>query len=202
MYTSNSLLNYIKNSESISGQNLKALGHPGFLSFSGRTGSKDLLNMGQVILGQVVTWPSPKNMSHPQLYLVTIIISSSKHRTLKLTELATDFQRYRSVILDLESRYQKFRSNITLQIQRIIPKLRSGIENQIELTKILEFYRTSPWEKETFLTLLNTRKKEIGKHPCPSVLPDQLSKTNGSYHLIMSRNLWKLKYLVLRLRRC
>ena len=106
-------------------------------------------------------------MSHPQLYLVTIIISYSKHRTLKLTELATDFQRYRSVILDLETRYQKFRSNITLQIQRIIPKLRSGIENQIELTKILEFYRTSPWEKETFLTLLNTRKKEIGKYPCP-----------------------------------
>ena len=78
-------------------------------------------------------------------------------------ELSTDFQRYRSVILDLESRYQKFRSNITVQVQKIIPKLRSGIENQIELTKIIEGYRTSPWEKETFLTLLNTRKKEIGK---------------------------------------
>ena len=38
MYVCNSLLNYLKKFGSISGQNLKASGHLGFLSFSARVG--------------------------------------------------------------------------------------------------------------------------------------------------------------------
>ena len=82
-------------------------------------------------------------------------------RKLKDTRLAIDFQRYRKVLLDLEIRFENTRSEFTARIQTLIPKIRAGESDPVELTKLLQDYNNSPYEKERFLTLLNTRQKEI-----------------------------------------
>ena len=82
-------------------------------------------------------------------------------RKLKDTRLALDFQRYRKVLLDLETRFENTRSEFTAQIQTLLPRIREGVSDPSELTKLLQEYNNSPYEKERFLTLLNTRQKEI-----------------------------------------
>ena len=82
-------------------------------------------------------------------------------RKLKDTRLAIDFQRYRKVLLDLEIRFENTRSEFTARIQTLIPKIRAGESDPVELTNLLKDYNNSPYEKERFLTLLNTRQKEI-----------------------------------------
>ena len=82
-------------------------------------------------------------------------------RELKSSKVATDFQRYRSVLLDIEQRYETYRSKITYRIQQALPLIRSNASSEQELVNIVIDYKTSKYEKEEFLGLLYTRKKEI-----------------------------------------
>ena len=82
-------------------------------------------------------------------------------RRLKNTELSLDFQRYRSVLLDLEKNFEIMKSEFTSTIQVLLPKLRQNKADATELTDLILKYNTSPYEKETFLALLATRQKEI-----------------------------------------
>ena len=82
-------------------------------------------------------------------------------RRLKNTRLSLEFQRYRSVLLDLEKRFEVDQSQFKSKIQQLLPKMRAQKANPTELTNLLEEYNKSPYEKETFLALLSARQKEI-----------------------------------------
>ena len=82
-------------------------------------------------------------------------------RQLKGTRLAQDFHRYRAVLIDLGRRYEKLKGHLREKIQDVVPKVRSNELPQSALTEIVTEYLQSVYEKENFLILLNTRKKEI-----------------------------------------
>ena len=82
-------------------------------------------------------------------------------RKLKNHKLSQDFQSYRAVLLDLEHRFEVFQSKFSSNLQRLLPLIRSGHNNETELTESLEDYNNSPYEKEKILELLGTRQKEI-----------------------------------------
>ena len=82
-------------------------------------------------------------------------------RKLKGKNLALDFQRYRTILLDLEKRYEVEKSTFTSNIQTLLPKLKAQKAEAEDLTTLLEEYTTSRYEKETFNTLLSFRQKEI-----------------------------------------
>ena len=82
-------------------------------------------------------------------------------RELKITRVATDFQRYREVLIDLEQRYQTYRSKVSSRIKQVLPKIRSNASSEQELVDIVIEYKNSKYEKEEFLGLLYTRKKEV-----------------------------------------
>ena len=82
-------------------------------------------------------------------------------RRLKNTRLSLEFQRYRSVLMDLEQRFEIMQSKFKSKVQQLLPKMRALKASQNELTELLNEYNTSPYEKETFLALLSARQKEI-----------------------------------------
>ena len=82
-------------------------------------------------------------------------------RRLKNTDLALDFQRYRLVLLDLEKRFEEEKSYFISEMQTLLPNIRSGDADESDLTDLIDDYNSSPYEKEAFMTLLNTRQKEI-----------------------------------------
>ena len=82
-------------------------------------------------------------------------------RKLKNYNLSIDFQRYRALILDLESRFELAKTYFKAKIQTLLPKIRSGKAEEQELTELLTEYKQSVFEKENFLMLLGTRQKEI-----------------------------------------
>ena len=82
-------------------------------------------------------------------------------RKLKGKNLSLDFQRYRTMLLDLEKRYEVVKSEFTSNIQTLLPRLRAKKANGAELTALLKKYTESPYEKERFLALLAFRQKEI-----------------------------------------
>ena len=82
-------------------------------------------------------------------------------RELKITRVATDFQRYREVLIDLEQRYETYRSKVSSRIKQVLPKIRSNASSEQELVDIVIEYKNSKYEKEEFLGLLYTRKKEV-----------------------------------------
>ena len=82
-------------------------------------------------------------------------------RKLKSYNLPLDFQRYRAVLLDLEERFEEFKSNITSKMQTMLPLVRSGQADEGELAELIRQYNDSPYEREMFLGLLGTRQKEI-----------------------------------------
>ena len=82
-------------------------------------------------------------------------------RRLKNTRLSLEFQRYRSVLMDLEKRFEVDQSQFKSKIQQLLPKMRAQKASQSELTNLLQEYKNSPYEKETFLALLSARQKEI-----------------------------------------
>ena len=82
-------------------------------------------------------------------------------RRLKNTDLALDFQRYRLVLLDLEKRFEAEKSYFISEMQTLLPKIRSGDADESDLTDLIDDYNSSKYEKEAFMTLLNTRQKEI-----------------------------------------
>ena len=47
------------------------------------------------------------------------------------------------------------------RIQKLLPKLRQGKADPVELTNLISDYVTSPYYKEKFLALLSARQKEI-----------------------------------------
>ena len=82
-------------------------------------------------------------------------------RRLKSSNLALDFQRYRLVLLDLEKRFEAEKSYFISEMQTLLPKIRSGDADESDLTDLIDDYNSSKYEKEAFMTLLNTRQKEI-----------------------------------------
>ena len=82
-------------------------------------------------------------------------------RRLKNTRLSLEFQRYRSVLMDLEKRFEVMQSKFKSKIQQLLPKMRAQKANPTELTELLHEYNTSPYNKEIFLALLSARQKEI-----------------------------------------
>ena len=82
-------------------------------------------------------------------------------RKLKNHKLPTDFQSYRAILLDLESRFELAKTYFKAKIQTLLPKIRSGTAEEQELTDLLKEYKQSVFEKESFLLLLGTRQKEI-----------------------------------------
>ena len=82
-------------------------------------------------------------------------------RKLKGKNLALDFQRYRTILLDLEKRYEVEKSTFTSNIQTLLPKLKAQKAEPEDLTNLLQRYTDSRYEKETFNTLLAFRQKEI-----------------------------------------
>ena len=104
-------------------------------------------------------------------------IINKELRKLKSYRLPLDFQRYRALLLDLEQRFDKFKSLLTSKIQSLLPKIRSGQSEEVELTKILQLYQQSPFEKERFLGLLGVRQKEIETAEYIIYHPDLSSNT-------------------------
>ena len=82
-------------------------------------------------------------------------------RRLLNSDLALDFSRYRSVLLDLQKRFKEEESYFTSQMQTLLPEIRSGEAEDSALTTLLQEYSSSIYEKETFLALLAYRQKEI-----------------------------------------
>jgi hypothetical protein len=82
-------------------------------------------------------------------------------RRLKSTKLASDFLTYRSILLDLERRFELKRSTFIYRIQVLLPKIRSNQADESELSLLIGDYNNSPFEREKFLTVLNARQKEI-----------------------------------------
>ena len=82
-------------------------------------------------------------------------------RRLKGTRLSMDFQNYRTVLLNLEKRFENNKSFFTSKIQDLLPRLRQKKAEASELTDLIKEYNKSPYEKETFLGLLAARQKEI-----------------------------------------
>ena len=77
------------------------------------------------------------------------------------SRLPLDFQRYRSVLLDLKNSYEIMQSEFRVKIQKLLPRLRAKKAEGEELTNLIAEYKNDPYEKEKFLALLNTRQKEI-----------------------------------------
>ena len=98
-------------------------------------------------------------------------------RKLKNHRLSQDFQSYRAVLLDLEHRFEVYQSKFSSNLQTLLPLIRSGHNDEAELTKILEDYNKSPYEKEKFLGLLGTRQKEIETAEYIIYYPDLPSNT-------------------------
>lgn len=98
-------------------------------------------------------------------------------RKLKNHKLSQDFQSYRAVLLDLENRFQVFQRNFSSNLQTLLPLIRSGHNDEAELTNILVDYNKSPYEKERFLVLLGTRQKEIETAEYIIYYPDLPSNT-------------------------
>ena len=82
-------------------------------------------------------------------------------RRLMQSRLPLDFQRYRSVLLDLKNSYEIMQSEFRVKIQKLLPRLRAKKAEAEELTNLIAEYKNDPYEKEKFLALLNTRQKEI-----------------------------------------
>ena len=83
-------------------------------------------------------------------------------RKLKNFNLPLDFQRYRSLLLDLERRFEVKKTYYKSKIQTLLPLIRSGdMVAPTNLTALLKEYKESPYEKERFLSVLYTRQKEI-----------------------------------------
>ena len=82
-------------------------------------------------------------------------------RRLMHSRLPLDFQRYRSVLLDLKNSYEIMQSEFRVKIQKLLPRLRAKKAEAEELTNLIAEYKNDPYEKEKFLALLNTRQKEI-----------------------------------------
>ena len=82
-------------------------------------------------------------------------------RRLLNSDLALDFSRYRSILLDLQKRFKEEESYFTSQMQTLLPEIRSGEAEDSALTTLLQEYSASIYEKETFLALLAYRQKEI-----------------------------------------
>ena len=80
---------------------------------------------------------------------------------LKGTKLATDFLRYKEMLLDLETRFLLFQTRLKSGIQKLLPEVRKDISLEDCLTKLVGAYYDSPWRKDKFFTLLNVRQKEI-----------------------------------------
>ena len=83
-------------------------------------------------------------------------------RQLKNKNLALDFSSYRTILLDLEKGYDKLKSEVSFNISTLLPQVRENPALDAELTKVLNDYATSRYEKETFLAeCLAFRQKEI-----------------------------------------
>ena len=82
-------------------------------------------------------------------------------RKLKNSNLAVDFQKYRAVLLDAEQRYEEERSKFTSKLQKLLPQMRSDASKKDQLTALLNTYKSSRYERETFTGFLDTRQKEI-----------------------------------------
>ena len=83
-------------------------------------------------------------------------------RQLKNKNLALDFSRYRTILLDLENGYDKMKSHVSSKISTLLPKVKVNPDLDAELTKVLDDYATSRYEKETFTAeCLAFRQKEI-----------------------------------------
>ena len=83
-------------------------------------------------------------------------------RKLKNKNLALDFARYRTILLDLEKGFEKMKSQLTSKVQLLLPQVRVNPDLELELEKALNDYATSRYEKETFLAeCLAYRQKEI-----------------------------------------
>ena len=83
-------------------------------------------------------------------------------RQLKNKNLALDFNKYRTILLDLEKGYGIEKSYFTTEIQKLLPEVRlnPGLEGQ--LTELLNKYAASRYEKETFIAeCLSYRQKEM-----------------------------------------
>ena len=75
-------------------------------------------------------------------------------RKLKNSNLAVDFQKYRAVLLDAEQRYEEERSYFTAELQKLLPEMRSDASKKDKLTELLNKYRNSRYERETFTGFL------------------------------------------------
>ena len=83
-------------------------------------------------------------------------------RKLKSKNLALDFANYRTVLLDLEKGFGVMKSSFTAKVQTLLPQVRVNSDLADELTKLLNDYSTSRYEKETFIAeCLAYRQKEI-----------------------------------------
>ena len=86
-------------------------------------------------------------------------------KELKDYEFTKNFLSYLQMILYLESGFNMFKTRIKSKIQKLLPKIRGGGDNeedpQKKLTDLVSDYETSPFRKNLFFTLLKTRKKEI-----------------------------------------
>ena len=82
-------------------------------------------------------------------------------RQLKNSNLALDFQRYRAILLDAEQRFEEKRSYFTSELQTLLPEVRADATKAGTLATLLDEYKTSRYERETFTGFLDTRQKEI-----------------------------------------
>ena len=117
----------------------------------------DYCDQTDTILNEI----SQENIGEVQKIMVEMAEVKMFLEKLKGTKLATDFLRYKEMLLDLETRFILFQARLKSGIQKLLPEVRKDISLEDCLTKLVGAYFASPWSKDNFFTLLNVRQKEI-----------------------------------------
>ena len=109
-------------------------------------------------------------------------------RSYKSRNVVKNFPRYEKTFLSLEKYFLTFWRDFRLGLQKTLPLIRGGAENETDLTKLVGSYELSVFNKNFIKAFFDARNKEIGTiqdildlaKTSPSVVIDYGSTSEGN----------------------
>ena len=88
-------------------------------------------------------------------------LAERKFKTFMATNVVANYPSYKNIIVSLETNYNKFKNDVKVSCQKILPKIRTGIGSQIELTELIKNYQASIFYQPHIISFFGTRNREI-----------------------------------------